>query len=687
MFRKIHESQSQKSFGMHLRWGRVAISVGALFMTAAAVLVTAGTLAAEPTRSAWRDDSSFFQADPEPSPARPPQPPLEINDPSDHPYNDDSPPAPHRYRSRDEGDPGLSSPGRLPQPPSDIHDPSGNPYDDDSPPAPHRYRSHDRDGAPRHRMSPHERPAPAPAPAHEELLPEREQIQRKLTSRYGNPAVVRLARSMSGQQSLEVYLEISGLIDARHLKPSTYDVRVKQAVKNLCQAMENPAFLQANGLGDDPSRLDSFRRDVQHLTEGRAINGAEDAYQALQWTMQAGERDAGLRPAVVALEFIFGATDSLDKYSAFVPAMGKSSPSAELEDHIVGIGVEIKPDERGLLIANALPGGPAADAGLRGGDVIESINGQKVTGATLDSAVDLITGPAGSGVTLGVRRDERVAEVKLVRRRVEVHSVSQAKMLENNVGYIKLEKFAQNSSEECDKALWDLYRQGMKSLIVDVRGNPGGLLTTAIQVSNKFVPSGTIVATRGRDASDNTVEYAHRGRAWQTPLVVLVDENSASASEIFAAAVQENRRGLVVGRRTYGKGTVQTHFPLQTVSGNLRLTTAQFFSPTGRTMAGAGVEPDVHVEAENMGRHAYYEREAPSRHERPYEHESMDDHEEFHHHEAAYRHGGFNGREASQGPDRDIATAIETATSQEVFDLAQAAASGRDGNAPRPAGR
>ncbi|HUE13525.1 MAG TPA: S41 family peptidase [Planctomycetaceae bacterium] len=643
MFRKIHESLSQKTLGMHVRWGRVVVPVGAFIITAAALLMTAGSLAAEPTRSAGRDDSSLYQ-----------------------------------------GDPGLSPPPRLPQPPVDNNDFPGNPSEDDSPPRPHHFRSHEPDAAPRHRLSPQERSAPA----HEDQLPEREQIQRKLSSRYGNPAIIRLVRSMAPQQSLEVYLEISGLIDARHLKPSTYDARVKQAVKNLCQAIENPAFLQANSVGDDPSRLDAFRRDVLHLAEGRTINGAEDAYQALQWTMQAGERDAGLRPTAVALEFIFGATDSLDKYSAFVPAMGKSSPSAELEDHIVGIGVEIKPDERGMLIANALPGGPAAEAGLRGGDIIESINGQKVSGATLDAAVDLITGPAGSQLTLGVRRDERFADVHLVRRRVEVHSVSEVKMLENNVGYIKLEKFAQNSSEECDKALWDLYRQGMKSLIVDVRGNPGGLLTTAIQLSNKFVPSGTIVATRGRDASDNTVEYAHRERTWKTPLVVLVDENSASASEIFAAAVQENGRGLVVGRRTYGKGTVQTHFPLQSVRGNLRLTTAQFFSPTGRTMAGAGVEPDVDVEAEHMGRHAYYEREAPSRHEAPYEHEPSDEHEGFRQHEAAYRHGAPYGPEASHGPNRDIAAALEVATSQQVFDLAQAAGNRRDGNAPsRPEGR
>jgi C-terminal peptidase prc len=645
MFRKTHESLKQKRLQRHLGWGTLSASLGAVVVTAPLLLLAAGTAAAEPTRSTWRSDSG--------------------------PYSDE---------------PELLSPPRLPQPPADNNNFPGNPYDEGAPPVPERFRSRDAEPAPRHRMR-HERLA---APRHEEeQFSERELIQRKLTSRYGNPAVIRLLRSLSGQQSLEVYLEVSGLIDARHLKPSTYDVRVKQAVKNLTLALENPAFLRANELGDDPAQLENFRRDLVRVAEGQPVRGADDAYQALQWTMQAAERDAGLRPATVALEFIFAATDSLDKYSAFVPAMGsRKSPSAELEDHIVGIGVEIKADERGLLIANALPGGPAAEAGLEGGDIIESIDGHRVTGSTLDSAVDLITGPAGSQVTLGVRRDERVAEVKLVRRRVEVHSVSEVKMLENNVGYIKLDKFAQNSSEECDKALWDLYRRGMKSLIVDVRGNPGGLLTTAIQMSNKFVPSGTIVATRGRDATDNTVEYAHRDRTWKIPLVVLVDENSASASEIFAAAVQENGRGVIVGRRTYGKGTVQTHFPLQTIPGVLRLTTAKFFSPTGREMAGAGVEPDVHVESEQAGRQAYYEHEAPYRHDDSYSHERFDDHDGYHHHEAAYRHGAAYRHEGLRGPDRDLTTAIDVATSKEAFDLAQAAGNRRDGSAQAmPSGR
>ncbi len=146
-----------------------------------------------------------------------------------------------------------------------------------------------------------------------------------------------------------------------------------------------------------------------------------------------------------------------------------------------------------------------------------------------------------------------------------------------------------------DEALWSLHRQGMQSLVLDLRGNPGGLLTTAIQISDKFLPNGTIVSTRGRTTEDNTQETARRDKTWKTPLVVIVDENSASASEIFAAAIQENGRGLVVGRRSYGKGTVQTHFPLRAVGGNLKITTARFYSPTGRVMADAGVTPDIAV--------------------------------------------------------------------------------------------
>jgi carboxyl-terminal processing protease len=540
-------------------------------------------------------------------------------------------------------------------------------------------------------MSPHRAPHRQPElrRGHEEdAIPEPELIQRKLTVRYGNPVVVQLLRSLSTERSLQLFAEVSVLIDSRHLKPSTYDARVKQAAKNLLGALDNRSFIRANGLDRDPSRTAQFRTDIEQLANSRPISGRDEAYQALRWTIRVAEQHAGLRSSAVVLEFIHGSTDSLDKYSGFVPTMDRATPSVELEDHIVGVGVEIKPDEKGMLVVNALSGGPAAEAGLQKGDLIESVNGQPVAGETLEAAVNLITGPPGSRVTLGVRREEKVADVPLTRRRVEVHSVSDAKMLDQQVGYIKLDKFAQNSSEEFDKALWSLYRNGMKSLVIDLRGNPGGLLTTAIQMCNKFVPAGTLVSTRGRDSADNTVEYADHQHTWKLPLVVLVDGNSASASEIFAAAVQENGRGLIVGERTYGKGTVQTHFPLQTVSANLRLTTAQFFSPTGRTMAGAGVEPDVQAETEMVAHRAHHRREGEYGHEERGQHDAAFGGDDWpprdggRHHEAAYRHGADFRGEGLTGPDGALQVATEAATSQRAIELAQTAGGRRSPQVP-----
>jgi carboxyl-terminal processing protease len=614
----------------------------ALVLTLSAVLSASSTFAAEPTKNVSRDDFLREQnIQPTPPPADPSL--FRSDDPQSPPVPQEIPLPPDRPRPRD--------------------------WERTSP-----------------RLAPPRKPAGRHA--HEEELSEPELIQRRLTVRYGNPAVVQLLKSLSAEQGLQLYAEVSILIDTRHLKPSTYEARVKQAAKSLLSALENRAFLRANGLEGDPSRSATFRSDVEQLVNNsRPISGRDEAYQALRWTIRAAEQHAGLRPSAVVLEFVYGSTDSLDKYSGFVPNLDRASPSAELEDHIVGVGVEIKPDEQGLIVVNALSGGPAAEAGLRKGDLIESVNGKPVAGETLEAAVNLITGPPGSRVTLGVRREERVADVPLVRRRVEVHSVSEAKMLDQNVGYIKLDKFAQNSSEEFDRALWGLYREGMKSLVIDVRGNPGGLLTTAIQMCNKFVPSGTLVSTRGRDVADNSIEQADRKHAWKVPMAVLVDENSASASEIFAAAIQENGRGLIVGERTYGKGTVQTHFPLQTVSANLRLTTAQFFSPSGRTMAGAGVEPDIHAESDRIGRHAHHQGEGHRQHEGEFGHDDWRGPDERQHHEAAYRHGADFRGENSTGQDAALAAAIEAALSQRASELAQSAGNSQHGRVPdRPNG-
>ncbi len=446
---------------------------------------------------------------------------------------------------------------------------------------------------------------PAPQP-NGRVDDETETINKLITIRYQNPVNVRAVRAMSANQAIQLFAEVSQKIDERHLEPSTYDLRVRRGLRNLAIALDNPAFVTALGISTDSFRTDSFRNALSAAAGNLQVRTSQDARNVVVSIMQQAQSVSGLTPSVVAFEFANASMDTLDKFSGLEPAdpqgvPGASLPSgaksAALEEEIVGVGVEVKEDANGLLVVKALRGGPAAEAGLESGDVIVAINGRSISGMKMASSVDLMKGTSGSSMTVRIFRQGRgERDFALTRRKVRVWTVNDTRLLEGtNVAYLSLSRFSQNSTAELDQALADLHRQGMKSLIIDLRGNPGGLLTTCVEISDRFLPCGTIVSTKGRLASDNMQETATRQKTWATPLVVLIDGDSASASEIFAAAVQENGRGVVVGTRSYGKGTVQTHFPLNAVTGNLRLTTARFYSPSGRPMAGEGVTPDVSV--------------------------------------------------------------------------------------------
>lgn len=437
---------------------------------------------------------------------------------------------------------------------------------------------------------------------------EAENIYKAITSRYSNPVTLRAVQSMSATQALNLYKEVSTQTDQRHLEPSTYDLRIRRGLRNLQLALENPAFLQNNRMQTQGFQVDGLRNSLARLESQAQVRSQNEATQLVQSAMQIAQQ-SGLPANVVAFEFANSTIETLDKFSALEPtdpARGAAlSPalsetrSAAMESEIVGIGVEVKLHDTGLLIMKALRNGPAAEAGLKSGDIISAINSRTITGMPMANSVDLMKGTNGSRIQLSiVRNSERARNVTLTRRRIQIFTVNDLKILPqtDKVAYLNLSQFGQKSTQEIDQALNQLYNQGMKSLIVDLRGNPGGLLNVCVDITNRFLPCGTIVSTKGRLSSDNMLETADYSRTWSTPLVVLIDEGSASASEIFAAAVQDNRRGIVIGERSYGKGTVQTHFPLSSISGNLRLTTARFYSPSGRAMSGQGVTPDIKIE-------------------------------------------------------------------------------------------
>ncbi len=429
------------------------------------------------------------------------------------------------------------------------------------------------------------------------LDPNRE-LKAKLSKRYSSPSVVATMQSLDPQRAYAFYLEVNRMIDSRHVQPPSYDVRTKKSLQNLIFAVENQAFLSTNRISTSPERIRMAQQSWQQLMNQNPARTPQEAVTVLRQAADIAGSQLQMQATGVIYEFAYGSLDSLDKHSRFEFTPSTSGPRADVGgNNIVGIGVQLKTHRDGAVILRTINGGSAQNAGLQRGDVIVGVNQRNLTGLSLDEVANLITGPAGSTISLNVRRGSRDARVSLSRQSIRITNISEVRMVnsQEKIGLIRLEKFGEGTVQELDQALWSLHRQGMKSLVFDLRGNPGGLLTEAIAVSNRFVPSGQIVSTRGRNQSDNTVESATHEKTWKTPLVVLVDGDSASASEIFAAAIQENHRGLVVGRKSYGKGTVQTHFPLQSVSGTFWLTTAKFYSPTGREMAGTGVTPDISV--------------------------------------------------------------------------------------------
>ena len=246
-----------------------------------------------------------------------------------------------------------------------------------------------------------------------------------------------------------------------------------------------------------------------------------------------------------------------------------------------------------------IPGGPAHVGNVAADDKIVAVDGRSVTDTGSEKAADMLRGIENSYVSITVERDGmKTQSVRLQRRRVDIPSIEESRIVdsESKIGYIRLTNFQKKTLRDFDAALWKLHSQGMQSLIVDVRGNPGGLLSASVDVANRFVSNGVIVSTRGRNPIEDYTHKADYNNTWRVPLVVLIDENSASASEIFAAAIRDHKRGTIVGNQSFGKGSVQGIFPLNVAGGGVRLTTAKFYSPHGKAISEIGVKPDVDVQ-------------------------------------------------------------------------------------------
>ena len=297
---------------------------------------------------------------------------------------------------------------------------------------------------------------------------------------------------------------------------------------------------------------------------------------------------------------INGMLTQLDPHSSYMNAKEAADMRTETRGQFGGLGIEVTMEDELVKVVSPFEGTPADKAGVLAGDLIAEINGEQVRGLTLAEAVEKMKGDIGTSVSLTIVREGATKPVRLTLTRDEIKVPSVRHSVENDVGYIKLLKFNEQTTVGLEEAIADIEKKvpgdKLKGFILDLRRNPGGLLDEAVSVSDAFLQNGEIVSTRGRNPEETRRYNARSGDdIGGKPLVVLVNGGSASASEIVAGALQDQRRATVVGSRSFGKGSVQTIIPLG-ANGALRLTTALYYTPSGRSIQGRGIDPDVKVE-------------------------------------------------------------------------------------------
>ena len=295
---------------------------------------------------------------------------------------------------------------------------------------------------------------------------------------------------------------------------------------------------------------------------------------------------------------IDGLLQSLDPYSAYMSPEIFNEMQTETSGEFGGLGIEVNMESGVVKVISPIDDTPASRAGIKAGDYIIKIDDIQVQGKSLSEAVDLMRGPVGSSIILTVRRigQRKALTFEIVREIIQIKSVK-SDLLKNNVGYLRLTSFNENSGDQIREQIRDFEKnENINSYILDLRNNPGGLLSQAIRISDFFLDNGEIVSTKSRKASENRKWFAKKGDLiGGKTLVVLINYGSASASEIVAGALQDHKRAIILGENSYGKGSVQSIIPLKN-KGAIRLTVAKYYLPSGKSISEVGVSPDIEID-------------------------------------------------------------------------------------------
>ncbi len=294
---------------------------------------------------------------------------------------------------------------------------------------------------------------------------------------------------------------------------------------------------------------------------------------------------------------IDGLLQSLDPYSSYMSPEIFNEMQTETSGKFGGLGIEVSMESGVVKVISPIDDTPASKAGIKAGDYIVKINEIQVQGKSLSEAVDLMRGPVGSAIELTIRRrgEKKALKFNIVREIIQIQSVK-ADLLEKNIGYIRLTSFNENSDTQIKKQIEKLEKnKNIKAYILDLRNNPGGLLSQAIRIADFFLDNGEIVSTKSRKASENRKWFAKKGDLTNgKTLIVLINYGSASASEIVAGALKDHKRAILLGENSYGKGSVQSIIPLKN-NGAIRLTIAKYYLPSGKSISEVGVSPDIEI--------------------------------------------------------------------------------------------
>ena len=297
---------------------------------------------------------------------------------------------------------------------------------------------------------------------------------------------------------------------------------------------------------------------------------------------------------------INGLLQSLDPYSAYMSPEIFNQMQTETSGKFGGLGIEVGMESGVVKVISPIDDTPASKAGIKAGDYIVKIDEIQVQGKSLSEAVDLMRGPVGTSIKLTIRRvgEKKAIIFNITREIIQIKSVK-SDLLEGNIGYIRLTSFNENSGKQIEKEIKELEKnKKINSYILDLRNNPGGLLSQAIRISDFFLDNGEIVSTKSRKVSENRKWFAKKGDLINgKTLIVLINYGSASASEIVAGALKDHKRAILIGANSYGKGSVQSIIPLKN-EGAIRLTVAKYYLPSGKSISEVGVSPDIEIDEE-----------------------------------------------------------------------------------------